>query len=354
MKPDNTLALMEELDEDAPLETFERISRSNGRGSTSEAATSRHRMPRRSVGKKKAPASAAHFIQSQDDSAQSFAFTYHAARFEEGWLLESLGYFYEQHWISDVLRKVKAGKEASVYLCRSGEQVQAPLVAVKVYRPRMLRNLKNDQLYREEREVLDEDGHPVVDLGMLKAQKKRSVYGEQIRHQSWIAHEYYALRALFEAGADVPRPYEMSHRAILMDYLGDETLPAPTLNTVTLEPGEAGPLFERLLHNLHLLLRGGQVHGDLSAYNILYWEGNITLIDFPQVVPAQGNRNAYAIFERDVTRLCEYFSDQGLALQPRCLAAELWTAHGYRLSPEVHPRLLDADDPRDRQLWKEE
>jgi hypothetical protein len=40
MKPDNYLNLMEELDEDAPLETFEKISKSAGRGLPAEAATS--------------------------------------------------------------------------------------------------------------------------------------------------------------------------------------------------------------------------------------------------------------------------------------------------------------------------
>jgi RIO kinase 1 len=352
MKPENFLALMEELDEDAPPETFEKIKKSGGRLPADGAAASRHRMPRRLPVQKKTPASAARFIQSQDDSTRSFEFTYKAARFEESWLLDSLAFFYEQHWISDVLRKVKVGKEASVYLCRSGEQVQAPLVAAKVYRPRMLRNLKNDQLYREGRAVLDESGNRVLDLGMLKAQHKRSVYGEQIRGQSWIAHEFAALGALFEVGGDVPRPYEMAPRAILMGYLGSETLPAPTLNTVALNPDEAGPLFERILHNLDLLLSGGWVHGDLSAYNILYWKGQIALIDFPQVVPARDNRNAYALFERDLTRLCEYFTSHGLSLRPRRLAADLWAAHGYHLGPEVHPALLDGDDPRDRQFWK--
>jgi hypothetical protein len=55
-----------------------------------------------------------------------------------------------------------------------------------------------------------------------------------------------------------------------------------------------------------------------------------------------------------VTRLCEYFIDQGLSLRPRQIAADLWNAHGFRVKPEVDPRLLDADDPRDRLLWKEE
>jgi RIO kinase 1 len=292
---------------------------------------------------KRAPAGDEIFIEAQDNSTRTFHFTYQAARFEAGWLLDSLGYFYEQHWISDVLRKVKAGKEASVYLCRSGAQVEAPLVAAKVYRPRMLRNLKNDQLYRLGRAVLDESGHRIVDLGMLKAQKKRSVYGEGIRHQSWIAHEFTALQALHAAGADVPRPYEMANNAILMEYLGDEKLPAPILNEVTLGQGEAGPLFERLLHNLDLLLAGERVHGDLSAYNVLYWQGEIALIDSPQVVSPTGNRNAYAIFERDVTRLCEYFIRQGLSLQPHKLAARLWTAHGYRIGQEADPRLMEDE-----------
>ena len=96
------------------------------------------------------------FIHKQDDSSASFKFTYKAARFEEWWLLESLGDFYEHKWISDVLRRVKGGKEASVYLCRSGPATGAPLVAAKVYRPRSLRNLKNDGQYRTGRADLDE------------------------------------------------------------------------------------------------------------------------------------------------------------------------------------------------------
>ena len=284
----------------------------------------------------------------QDDGLKTFTSTYKAARFEEGWLLDSLGRFYEQQWISDVLGKVKAGKEASVYLCRSGVHVDAPLLAAKVYRPRMLRNLKNDQLYRMGRDVLDANGKRIEDLGMLKAQHKRSVYGEQIRHQSWIAYEFQSLKTLHAAGADVPRPYEMDENAILMSYIGDENTAAATLNTVDLEPDEVRPLYERLLRNIGIMLAHGIVHGDLSAYNILYWEGDITLIDFPQVVSPTSHREAWKIFSRDITRLCEYFSRQGLPSEADRLAVELWKSHGYPLHPEVPPALLDADEPADR------
>ena len=44
------------------------------------------------------------------------------------------------------------------------------------------------------------------------------------------------------------------------------------------------------------------VHGDLSAYNILVWDGEITLIDFPQAVDPKKNRHAQAFLERDVVQ----------------------------------------------------
>jgi RIO kinase 1 len=294
------------------------------------------------------------FVREQDDSSASFKFTYKAARFEEWWLLESLGDFYEHQWISDVLRRLKGGKEASVYLCRSGPAVDAPLVAAKVYRPRSLRNLKNDGQYRAGREDLDESGNVIVDDGALHAMKKRTSYGEELRHQSWIAYEFQTLETLHAASADVPRPYAMEKNAILMGYIGDFDMAAPTLNAVPLDPDEVAPLYDRVIRNIDLLLSKERIHGDLSAYNILYWEGDITLIDFPQVVSPEGNPAAWAIFLRDVTRICQYFASQGLNRNPRKLAADLWTSHGHRITKEVDPRHLDPDKKEDRSLWEKQ
>lgn len=44
----------------------------------------------------------------------------------------------------------------------------------------------------------------------------------------------------------------------------------------------------------------------------------------------------------------EYFAGQGVAVRPRALAAELWSAHGYRIEPDIHPGLLDDEDEADR------
>jgi RIO kinase 1 len=293
------------------------------------------------------------FIRAQEISRE-FQFTYKAARFEEAWLLDSLVDIAEHQWISDVLRKVKGGKEASVYLCRSGVAVDAPLVAAKVYRPRSLRNLKNDQQYRTGRPDLDESGNIIVDDGTLHAMKKRTTFGEEARHQSWIAYEFTTLEILYEAGADVPKPYAMEKNAILMGFVGDLSDSAPALNSVSLELDEAKELFERVVHNIDLMLTHDRIHGDLSAYNILYWAGDITLIDFPQAVLPESNPASWNIFLRDVSRICQYFSSQGVKRDPRKLAADLWTSHGHKLVKQVDPKYLDAEKAEDRRAWEKQ
>ena len=293
------------------------------------------------------------FVRAQEISRE-FQFTYKAARFEEAWLLDSLVSIAEHQWISDVLRKVKGGKEASVYLCKSGVAVDAPLVAAKVYRPRMLRNLKNDQQYRSGRADLDESGNEIVDDGTLHAMRKRSAFGEEARHQSWIAYEFTTLEVLHAAGADVPKPYAMEKNAILMGFVGNLSSSAPALNSINLDLDEARPLYERVIHNIDLMLTHGRIHGDLSAYNILYWDGDITLIDFPQVVLPDSNPSSWNIFLRDVTRVCQYFSAQGVQCDARKLASDLWTSHGHKVVKEVDPKYLDAEKPEDRRLWNKQ
>ena len=106
------------------------------------------------------------------------------------------------------------------------------------------------------------------------------------------------------------------------------------------------------MNNIELMLAHGRVHADLSAYNLLYWEGHLWLIDFPQAISPSGNLNAFRIFERDVTRICEYFSRQGVSADARRIAAQMWTAKRYRLGPEVDLRLLNPDDQADREYWE--
>lgn len=293
------------------------------------------------------------FIRAQEISRE-FKFTYKAARFEEVWLLDSLAEIAAHGWITDVMRKVKVGKEASVYLCKPGPAVDVPLLAAKVYRPRSLRSLKNDAQYRVGRVDLDEDGTALWKEADVNAIIKRTSYGEEVRHQSWIAYEFVTMEMLYKAGADVPKPFAKEKNAILMEFIGDGGTPAPPLSQIALARDEAKPLFERVIQNMDIMLSKDRVHGDLSAYNILYWDGGIKLIDFPQVVIPKSNPSSWSIFQRDVTRVCQYFAAQGVACNPQKLASDLWISHGHRVFEKVHPKYLDPDMPKDRQRWEKE
>jgi RIO kinase 1 len=255
-----------------------------------------------------------------------FKTIYQASRHEEGWLMQSLYEFYRQDYITDVLAQVKGGKEASVYRCaaRPGQGVE--LLAAKVYRPQKFRQLRNDKMYREGRAILTAEGRAVkeTDHRTMRALGKKSAYGEQVSHTSWLMFEYTTLQQLYNVGAAVPKPYAASENAILMEYIGGAEMAAPPLSVVELERDEAIELYGEVVRNIELMLQYGMIHGDLSAYNILYWEGKITLIDFPQVTNSHSNSEAYFILERDIERICDYFASQGVRTNPQTLMRHMW------------------------------
>lgn len=289
-----------------------------------------------------------------EDEEEKFRMTYRASRYEAIWLEEALTTFFQHKWFDDVLRVIKGGKEATVYLCEGNATTGEDFLAAKVYRPRKFRNLRNDWLYREGRANLDESGNEINNKGMRHAMQKRTDYGRELLLTSWLEHEYQTLNALSEAGADVPKPFATDSNTILMRYYGDEVMGAPTLNDVNLPAAEARQLYERVLHNIELMLSLGRIHGDLSAFNILYWEGQIALIDFPQAVRPDENRSAFRIFERDVVRVSEYFQRQRIrTTNPRKLAADLWTKYNERFFPLVDPKALgEEDDDTERAIWE--
>jgi len=286
-----------------------------------------------------------HKIPDIAEQEQELRFSYRASKHEKEWLIRSLKDFYEQQWFDDILRIIKGGgKEASVYQCAGNETTQSQYIAAKVYRPRKFRQLRNDSLYREGRLILDDEGHEIHDDRALHAVNQRTTFGMRVMHTSWIEHEFQTLQLIHQAGADVPKPYASGNNAILMAYIGWDDLSAPTLNMVQLEQKEVRRIFDNVIHNVEIMLENHRVHGDLSAYNILYFEGKITLIDFPQAIDPDHNRNAYSIFCRDLTRLCEYFQSQKLSCDPTHLAEDLWTKHGYKIRQPVDPRLMSMND----------
>lgn len=261
------------------------------------------------------------------DVQQHFNFSFQPARHERAWLISYLDSFYNAQVIADVLSKVKGGKEANVYCCAAHPSTGLDLIAAKVYRPRMLRNLRNDARYRQGRAVVDEQGKAVHSRREQLAMQKNTRFGQELRHVSWLENEFQTMQLLHEAGADVPKPLIESDNVILMEFVGEQDAPAAALNQVRLPSSEARHIFDRLVENLSIMLSCHRVHADFSAYNVLYWEGEFKIIDFPQAVDPRVNPDAQDLFLRDVERLCQYFARYHIRQDARELASDLWSRY---------------------------
>jgi len=265
----------------------------------------------------------------ESDLVEDFVPTYvkniDPKHFERRWVIESLSGFYRDKLISDVLFQVKVGKEANVYACIGGESADCEMIAAKLYRPRMFRHLRNDAAYKIGRLTHTREGKKTKrNSGIERATKKKTKFGQDLEFANWIGHEYRMQTKLYEAGADVPKPVGHAGNVILMAFCGDEQTAAATLNDVTLNSAEAQPLFDQIIENIQLMLALNLVHGDLSPYNILYWQGELTIIDFPQVVDATVNPNAQTFLQRDVQRIVDYFAPYGVSADGPKISLDLW------------------------------
>jgi RIO kinase 1 len=240
----------------------------------------------------------------------------------------NLDSFLSDGHLSEILHVIEGGKEGIVYCCRGGPLAGAELVAAKVYHPLHRRTFRNDATYQDSRLR-----GPKVRRERL-AMAKNTSYGRRVQYGTWLGAEFETLGTLHRAGADVPLPIALGECSVLMEYIGDENRAAPRLAQTELTPEEARPLFERILRNVALWLDLDRIHGDLSPYNILYWNGAITIIDFPQAIDSRFNPNARELLQRDLANVCRYFERYGIRSDSDRIAARMWSAyrHGVALT----------------------
>ena len=239
---------------------------------------------------------------------------------------EAFEHFFDEGLIERVLRPIQSGKEASVHLCRTNPRTTGErLAALKIYHPLDRRDFRDESLYR--------DGEWIKERRVRVALEKRTRYGREVQGGIWVNREWETLSALASTGAPVPRPIEWTDRAILMSYVGDEDRPAPQLHRAGADDAE--DLLEQCLRAIELMLYRDVIHGDLSPYNVLVWDGRITVIDLPQAVDPKKNRHAEALLGRDVQRICDNFARSGVVRDAATLSAQLWTAWAFAdLVPE--------------------
>ena len=215
--------------------------------------------------------------------------------------------------IDRVVRPLKSGKEAAVYVVGVGDDIRC----TKVYKDMAQRSFQQRVQYQE--------GRKVRGSREARAIGKASKYGRKQQELAWKNTEVDALYQLLEAGVRVPKPYGYFHGVLVMELVTDvEGHSAPRLGEVELSAETARAYHAILMEQVVRMLLVGLIHGDLSPYNVLVGENGPVIIDLPQVVSASGNNAARTMLQRDVNNLTAFLGRFAPELFDTWYAEEIW------------------------------
>jgi len=215
--------------------------------------------------------------------------------------------------IDEVLRSLKSGKEATVFIVRTGAQLRC----AKVYRDMNQRSFQKRAQYQE--------GRKIRGSRQTRAMAKSTRFGRKEAESAWKNTEVDALYKLVEAGVRVPKPFGYFNDTLVMELVTDSTGdPAPRLGEVELTPETAREYHTFLIRQVVRMLSLGLIHGDLSEFNVLVDAHGPVIIDLPQAVNAAGNNGAFAMLERDVNNLRGTLGRFAPELLQTEFAREIW------------------------------
>ncbi len=178
------------------------------------------------------------------------------------------------------------GKESNVFIGLSKEKK----VIIKIYRMQncdfntMFSYIRKDPRYE-----------------FLKKHRRQIIL-------AWTQREYKNLLRAEKVKVRVPKPLAWRNHILIEEFIGDEE-PAPPLKD--LAPNDPKEFFNETIKQVAKLYKGGLIHGDLSAFNILNYNDKPVLIDFSQATLVR-TPNSEELLIRDIKNLLQYFKKRGI------------------------------------------
>src|SRR6056297_2237451 len=222
----------------------------------------------------------------------------------------------EDGLIDEVLRPLKSGKEADVFVVRCGGEVRC----AKVFKEANVRGFRQAVQYRE--------GRSVRNSRSARAMNKRTRFGQKEQEKAWLNAEVDALYRLSSAGVRVPRPHGFVDGVLLMELITDaEGNVAPRLDGMTFDQEQARDYHDRIVAEIVRMVAAGLIHGDLSEFNVLIDAAGPVIIDLPQAVNAAANNSAAMMLVRDVDRMKRFFGKFAPELLATEYGKEMWSRY---------------------------
>ncbi|KAI3957625.1 hypothetical protein MKW98_012469, partial [Papaver atlanticum] len=126
------------------------------------------------------------------------------------------------------------------------------------------------------------------------------------------------LVRLKEAGIKCPTPILLTLPVLVMEFIGKSGSAAPRLKDANLSEDKMRECYVQIVMVMRNLYQKCKlVHGDLSEYNILYYEGNLHIIDVSQSVDLDHPLTS-DILHDDCVRVSDFFRMNGVGCMTIC------------------------------------
>ncbi|XP_059444632.1 uncharacterized protein LOC132176444 [Corylus avellana] len=198
----------------------------------------------------------------------------------------------------DINGCISTGKEANVYHATRSDGQE---LAIKIYKTSIL-VFKDRDRYVE--------GDIRYKNGYCRHNPRKMV-------KTWAEKEMRNLMRVKAAGIRCPTPILLRLHVLVMEFIGKAGWAAPRLKDAALSLDRLREGYMEMIIAMRTLYQKCKlVHGDLSEYNVLYFEGHLYIIDVSQSVDLD-HPHALEFLRQDCVHIYDFFRKHGVAVMTK-------------------------------------